>query len=893
MKKSKWLYSVMTLGILSMSFSNLITVHAETKSDNNTVSSEQIKQSTQKQLGLDKVEQTFEKVPSRQASEETSTVDSNEQSSTQEEQSVSSNTKSTNISEISTKVSNGSVNESSEETSDPRQVTGSSQKNTQKSSEQPVQQVGIKTKDSTQNYAGYNYLYWHYNEGYSIKESDGLYHIQMVLNDVHENDMPADGIIIIPSLGKFGSSAFIDSVEITDTVFRKLTSITGAKKVRSFIIPATTSCTFTDGTNDETAVNKPLTYLSSLPWSSLNTVCLSGLNFSNVKSVSSMFFRCSNLTEVDMRYTNFSNVEDVSGMFSECSKVKKINMDSVRLSKVTDMHDMFGGCSSLSSLNVSGWNTSQVTDMNYMFDGCSSLSSLNVSGWNTSQVTDMKSMFNGCANLSQLDVSKWNVSNVGKTVKLLSRGSMDDMFNGCSSLLELNLSSWDMTNVQSVDHMFYQCGNLKTIGDVSNWNLKSLKNIDYMFCSCSNLEDLDVSNWKFTPDNITSLANVFYGCSSLCSINLNNWGLSDVYRMSSTFNGCSSIKELDLSKWKWNTQNSGFFSWVFKGCVNLEKVTLGEGWKVSSIEQTFAGCDKLSYLDLSNVQFDTNCKTTDAFKSGNAKPLLISIGQGDTVISHYDFTKDNCFPPVTVTSGEHGAFKTLTDPQYAFSTCITTGSSSTLDFSQKNPEVKAQLAKLEKDLQPNSPEYVFNGWKFTQGAGDTELQKNMNGTYTAQWKSSVLTNQSVLPKELNFGTQDISYHDKYFDGFSDDTQKTPATGKVDMTDTRGTNGEGFNLKVSRTKLVGLNTKQELVSSILFQTKNLNTATGNDIEGNNQTVELAVPNKESMVINATSGKSGGETTMDLSNFQLKIPASSHKTKDTYSGSVTWTLSDAPQ
>lgn len=64
----------MTLGILSMSFSNLITVHAETTtSDNKTVSSEQIQQSTQKQLGLDKLEKTFEQVPPRQASEGTST----------------------------------------------------------------------------------------------------------------------------------------------------------------------------------------------------------------------------------------------------------------------------------------------------------------------------------------------------------------------------------------------------------------------------------------------------------------------------------------------------------------------------------------------------------------------------------------------------------------------------------------------------------------------------------------------------------------------------------------------------------------------------------------------------------------------------------------------------
>ena len=61
------------------------------------------------------------------------------------------------------------------------------------------------------------------------------------------------------------------------------------------------------------------------------------------------------------------------------------------------MSSMFFGCSSLKELNLSNFNTNNVTDMNCMFFQCKSLNELNISNFNTNNVTNMSGMFFGCS----------------------------------------------------------------------------------------------------------------------------------------------------------------------------------------------------------------------------------------------------------------------------------------------------------------------------------------------------------------------------------------------------------------------------------------------------------------------------------------------------------------
>ena len=61
---------------------------------------------------------------------------------------------------------------------------------------------------------------------------------------------------------------------------------------------------------------------------------------------------------------------------------------------------MFYKCSNITEIDLSNFNTSQVILMNSMFSYCSSLTSLNFSNFNTSKVTYMQGMFNNCSSLT-------------------------------------------------------------------------------------------------------------------------------------------------------------------------------------------------------------------------------------------------------------------------------------------------------------------------------------------------------------------------------------------------------------------------------------------------------------------------------------------------------------
>ena len=81
---------------------------------------------------------------------------------------------------------------------------------------------------------------------------------------------------------------------------------------------------------------------------------------------------------------------------------------------------------------------------------------------------------------------------------------------------------------------------------------------------------------------------MFYGCSSLQSIDLSSFNTTNVKDMSWMFSFCSSLQSIDLSSF--NTTNVKYMRYMFFGCSSLEKrnVKIGEyGKKIF---------DKIKYL---------------------------------------------------------------------------------------------------------------------------------------------------------------------------------------------------------------------------------------------------------------------------------------------------------
>ena len=227
---------------------------------------------------------------------------------------------------------------------------------------------------------------------------------------------------------------------------------------------------------------------------------------SQVTNMRYMFYRCSNLTSLDVSKFDTSQVTNMYRMFYECNSLTSLDVSEFDTSKVTNMNGMFLRCSSLTELDVSNFNTSNVTDMEQMFFGCSSLTELDISNFKTSNVTDMNGIFSSCKKLTSLDVSKFDTSKIR---------NMGGMFSGCRSLTSLDLSKFDTSNVTSMYKMFYGCSSLTSL-DLSNFDTSKVTNMQSMFDSCISLTSLDLSS--FNTSEVTDMSRMFYSGNSLSPV---------------------------------------------------------------------------------------------------------------------------------------------------------------------------------------------------------------------------------------------------------------------------------------------------------------------------------------------------------------------------------------
>ena len=198
---------------------------------------------------------------------------------------------------------------------------------------------------------------------------------------------------------------------------------------------------------------------------------------------SNWFSGCTNLASIEgIENLNTSNVKNMSGMFAKCSNLETLDLSRFNTEKVENMSKMFYGCTKLHDLNISSFNTEYVKYMNEMFDGCSNLETLDLSHFNTRYVlySGMNYMFNGCSSLSSLDVSNFTTDK--------NSMQLDGLFKGCSSLQTLDLSSFSTGGASSVTNMFDGCSALRTIYVSNLFTFKYGVSSSNMFRNCENLK---------------------------------------------------------------------------------------------------------------------------------------------------------------------------------------------------------------------------------------------------------------------------------------------------------------------------------------------------------------------------------------------------------------------
>ncbi|MCD8039243.1 MAG: DUF285 domain-containing protein [Lachnospiraceae bacterium] len=121
------------------------------------------------------------------------------------------------------------------------------------------------------------------------------------------------------------------------------------------------------------------------------------------------------------------------------------------------------------------------------------------------------------------------------------------------------------------------------------------------------------------------MGSMFYGCSSLTSLDLSGFDTSSVIYMSGMFHGCSNLTSLDLNSF--NTSNVTTMAFMFYECKNMTSLKLSnfDTSNVTNMMYMFA-CDSLESLDLSNFDMTNVTDVSSMIEFlGNAEEIYAPL----------------------------------------------------------------------------------------------------------------------------------------------------------------------------------------------------------------------------------------------------------------------------
>ena len=422
----------------------------------------------------------------------------------------------------------------------------------------------------------------------------------------------------------FYNCSSLTSLDVTHFNTEKVTNM-------KYMFSGCSSLTSLDVTHFNTANVTDMSYMF-YNCSSLTSLYLTNFNTEKVTDMQRMFARCSKLTSLDVTHFNTANVTDMSYMFAICSSLTSLDVTHFNTEKVTGMSRMFIGCSALLSLDVRNFNTANVTDMSYMFANCLALTSLYLTNFNTEKVTNMEKMFSSCKALTTIYASsKFVTTQVSNS---------SGMFNKCEKLkgeeLWTKYKATDKTFAKieggyfsgGIPRVKYADGTLtffltskETLGE-NEYELNSGKNlpewVKHTFSITKVVFDTSFANarptscykWFFwceklnqvegiknlNTKEVTDMADMFYECRDLSSLDVSGFNTEKVTDMSGMFYECISLKLLDVAKF--NTANVKSMSNMFYRCNNLDllNVTNFNTVNVTNMQGMFYSCPALTTI---------------------------------------------------------------------------------------------------------------------------------------------------------------------------------------------------------------------------------------------------------------------------------------------------------
>ena len=290
-----------------------------------------------------------------------------------------------------------------------------------------------------------------------------------------------------------------------------------------------------------------------------------------------------------------------------------------------------------------------------------------------------------------------------------------NLFNGCVNLR--SIKGWENLHTENVTNMagmFYGCSSLTSL-DISGFNTENVTNMNCMFGSCSSLTNLDVKG--FNTKNVRDMADMFSDCSNLKSLDLSGFNTENVTSMARMFSDCSNLKSLDLSGF--DTHNVTNMESMFANCSNLKSLDLSgfDTHNVTHMICMFYNCSNLKSLDVS--RFNTENVTDMSWMFGGCSNLTsLDLSRFNTK----NVTNMSCMFVYcsSLTNLDVKGFNTenVTDMSYMFFVCFNLTS---LDISGFNTEKVTNMGCMFYVCSKLTTIYATNRWSTGKVAEGSDM----------------------------------------------------------------------------------------------------------------------------------------------------------------------------
>ena len=254
-----------------------------------------------------------------------------------------------------------------------------------------------------------------------------------------------------------------------------------------------------------------------------------------------------------------------------------------------------------------------------------------------------------------------------------------------------NMEVLNTSQVTSMRQMFAGCTELTSL-DLSSFDTSKVTDMWGMFAQCSKLTNLNISN--FDTSKVTKMAWMFEN-TGLTGIDLSHFDTSQVTDMSGMFYNNQILEWVDVSNF--DTSKVENMEQMFNDCVQLKNLNLANfnTSSVTDMRDMFSGCNSLTSLNVSN--FDTS-KVTQMGGMFNGCWSLLSLDLSSFVTSSVTNMRYMFYDCNKLTKLDLSHFDTskVTDMSSMFGYCK---SLTSLDLSNFNTENVTNMVSMFRNCQ--------------------------------------------------------------------------------------------------------------------------------------------------------------------------------------------------